>query len=154
MVCKKFLCWRHWLKGQTDQQSILPFCPWVGSGLSEQHSPWGTQCLMAWHMTFSCISKEEDSLGRVKELFSHHRAVFTYSALGMCSSKGATVSSDEWHLQKGDSDMHRSGVVTRQPPRFCPSTDPLQFPTSATAWLSHTCRGSVKALITSDWVIR
>lgn len=38
--------------------------------------------------------------------------------------------------------------------RFCPSTDPLQFSMSATAWFNHICRGSVKALITPDWVIK
>lgn len=67
-------------------------------------------------MAFSCVSKEEDSLGRVKELFSHHRAVFSYSALESCSSKGANVSSHEWHLQKGEGDVQKSGVLTRQPP--------------------------------------
>jgi len=49
----------------------------------------------------SYSSKEEGSLGRVKELFSHHRAVFSYSGLEICSSKGAKSSSDEWLLQKG-----------------------------------------------------
>lgn len=50
----------------------------------------------------SYSSKEEGSLGRVKELFSHHRAVFSYSGLEICSSKGNKASSDEWFLQKGE----------------------------------------------------
>lgn len=50
----------------------------------------------------SYSSKEEGSLGRVKELFSCHGAVFSYSGLEICSSKGAKASSDEWVLQKGE----------------------------------------------------
>lgn len=104
------------MKGQTDKAS--QFClsvPRFEVAYLSNIQLWALSVSWPAHMAFSCVSKEEDLLGRVKEVFSHHRAVFTYSALEIWSSKGANVSSDEWHLRNGG-DMHRSGVLTRQPP--------------------------------------
>lgn len=80
----------------------------------------------------SYSSEEEGSLAKVRELFPHHRAVCSSSALEIRSSKGAKGSSEEWLLEKGEGVCMQEPGISDQITTLRFSTAVLNVPCSLT----------------------